>query len=862
MGATKIRVRRSALRRAAVLSASALVLGTLPAPAGADGPGADPPLEAAATTDLSLHWKAGTTYDAFFVNGTHESFSSAAVGDISGDGAPDVVTGGMDGRLRAYHADGTKFLQVDVGPGAIQASPALVDLTDDGVLDVLVGNMRGSVSVFRGNGQRTFWQHDNWNNKVNGFFGTPTTADIDADGRLEIIATSIDQYVYAWNLDQSPVPGFPRFVYDTIWSSPVAADIDEDGRPEIVFGGDMDAYPGAPYPAGGLLWVLEHNGVPKAGFPKSLPGQVIWSTPAVVDLTGNGHLDIVVGTGLNWPNPSGRKLYAFDRNGQHLPGWPQTIYNGRVMASPAVGDLLGDSRPEIAILADDGRINVYDSSGTLRWSSCNVDSRTNCHSNYGTHGSVSIADVDHDGKAEVVSQAEHWMRVFDGATGNVEDSAAWAYAWAPGSAPTIAEVGGQTWIVQTATSNTWADGKPGVYDTAGIYVWRTGTDLGTAEWPTFKKNARRTGTYLDDTVPVASVDPLAGVQNASPFGVAFTATDTGTGAKRFFVDVRDAGGSWVRWLDVGPDSVVGDTATMSRPFYGIPGQAYDFRVRARDGAGNTSAFSSTVSTTVSAGATAGAPFAGMYALSRRGSVASYSSPPASGPGWGWNIARGLAVLPDGSGGYVADGWGGLHRFGTAPSIVSNGYWVGWDIMRGMALNPDGTSGYKLDGWGGLHRIGDAAPVRNGPYWLGWDVAIDIVLLPSSTAEDPAGYILDAWGGLHSFGSAPPIATSAYWPGWRIARALALDPEGPGGYVLDGWGGLHRFGGAPKPTSSTYWPGWSIARDVTLVADGNPGVPRGYVLDGFGGVHRVNGGPIVAADEYWGWDTGRYLVAAP
>ncbi|MCZ7529167.1 MAG: VCBS repeat-containing protein [Acidimicrobiia bacterium] len=307
----------------------------------------DPPLGASATTSLSAPVKFGSTYNSFHVKGTHESFSTAAVGDISGDGQPDIVSGGMDGRLRAYHANGSKFLDVSTGGGAIQASPALVDLSGDGLLDVLVANAGGAVAVYKGNGQRIFWRPDNWFFKIQGFIGTPTTADIDADGQLEIIATSLDHHVYAWNLNETTVPGFPRFVYDTIWSSPVAADIDNDGRPEIIFGGDMDYYAGAPYPWGGLLWVLEHNGVPKSGFPKSLPGQVIWSTPAVVDVTGNGNLDIVVGTGLNWPNPWGRKLYAFDRNGNNLPGWPQTIYNGRVMASP------GGRRP-------DGRLETRD----------------------------------------------------------------------------------------------------------------------------------------------------------------------------------------------------------------------------------------------------------------------------------------------------------------------------------------------------------------------------------------------------------------------------------------------------------------------------------------------------------------------
>ncbi|MEZ5170883.1 MAG: VCBS repeat-containing protein [Acidimicrobiia bacterium] len=820
----------------------------------------DQQLGTSATASLSSPQKIGATYSQFHIKGTHESFSTAAVGDISGDGQPDIVSGGMDGHLRAYHKNGTKFMDVVTGGGAVQASPALVDLSNDGVLDVLVANAGGAVAVYKGNSQRIFWRPDNWFFKVNGFFGTPTTADLDNDGQLEIIATSYDHHVYAWNLNETLVPGFPRFVYDTIWSSPVAADIDNDGRPEIIFGGDMDFYAGAPYPWGGLLWVLEHNGVPKAGFPKSLPGQVIWSSPAVVDITGNGNLDIVVGTGLNWPNPWGRKLYAFDKKGNNLPGWPQQIYNGRVMASPAVGDLMGDSKPEIAVLADDGRVNVYNSTGTLKWSRCAADSGTGCPQNKGTHGQPAIADVDNDGQQEVVVQAEHWMRIFDGASGNEETQASWPLAWAPASSPAITEIDGVTHIIQTATSNT-KSGPPGVGDTAGIYIWETGTPLGQADWPTFKKNSARTGTYLDDVAPVASVDATAANQTATPFTMSFTATDADTGVKKFIVDSRDASGTWVPWLNKSPDSVVGDTARLSRSFYGIPGETYDFRVRAQDGAGNISPFSAVVSTTVNGGATDNRPFNGMYALSRRGRVASQSSPPADGPNWPWNIARGIAATPDGAGGYVVDGFGGLHKFGTAPSITSSGYWSGWDIVRGVALNPDGTSGYKLDAFGGLHRIGNAAPVTNADYWPGWHLAADIAMLPTSTAADPAGYVLDIWGGMHEFGSAPPV-TGKNWIGWNIARGLALDPEGPGGYILDGFGGVHPFGGAAPSTSNPYWHGWDIARDIALIADGNAGQPTGYVLDGFGGVHRVSGAPTVSNDEYFGWNTAKYLTVAP
>ena len=64
-------------------------------------------------------------------------------------------------------------------------------------------------------------------------------------------------------------------------------------------------------------------------------------------------------------------------------------------------------------------------------------------------------------------------------------------------------------------------------------------------------------------------------------------------------------------------------------------------------------------------------------------------------------------MPDGTGGYVLDGWGGLHPFGlgngTAPPAATGGSTgTAGTSPAALALLPDGTGGYVLDGWGGLH----------------------------------------------------------------------------------------------------------------------------------------------------------------
>jgi len=199
------------------------------------------------------------------------------------------------------------------------------------------------------------------------------------------------------------------------------------------------------------------------------------------------------------------------------------------------------------------------------------------------------------------------------------------------------------------------------------------------------------------------------------------------------------------------------------------------------------------------------------------------------PYWpGWDIARGVAVLP-GSRGLVVDAYGGSRGFtfddggGTTPVAHGTPYWPGWDIVRGVAVLPSGTGGYELDGFGGLHpfSIGSAAmPAAPGgtPYWSGMDIARGMALLP----DGHGGYVVDAWGGLHRFGGAPvPNAGGPYWPGQDMVRGIVLSPDGSGGWILDRSGGLHPFGtggDAPPPASvgGPYWPGAALARGVAAL----------------------------------------------
>jgi hypothetical protein len=269
-------------------------------------------------------------------------------------------------------------------------------------------------------------------------------------------------------------------------------------------------------------------------------------------------------------------------------------------------------------------------------------------------------------------------------------------------------------------------------------------------------------------------------------------------------------------------------------------------------------------------------FTGIYTLDGYGGITSNGGSPQLGTTayWkGWKIARSAALLPDGSGGFVLDGYGGLHNFGSAAAESASAYF-GWDIARDVALLPSSTKdhpmGYTLDGWGGVHPFGGAPDVTGTPYWRGRDVALRIALLSDGTG----GYELDAYGGLHPFAvgaNTPPpeISNNGYWVNWRIVRSLALNPNSTStnvsGVTLDGYGGVHPFNsagdpGVVDPTAPPPYFGWDIARAVVVNGASTAAKPQGWVLDGWGGLHAFGGARFVAQGAYWpNFDIGVQLM---
>ncbi|WP_372593541.1 DUF4214 domain-containing protein [Actinotalea sp.] len=435
-----------------------------------------------------------------------EVWSSAAVGDVTGNGEPNIVVGGgLSSMLRVFTISGAIVASIDVGgidtasrSGGIQASPALADLNGDGVLDVTIATTSNVLAAysFRNGAASTIWRRQDAPivaNGPNGMIATPAIAYLDSDDTPDVATGSWGQALSAQSgRTGATLTGWPQWLKDTIWSSPAIGDVDGDGVHDVVVGGDCEGNTIGTQPCGstggGYVWAFNRDGSEKWRW--FLPGQVIWSSPALADLNGDGAQDVVVGTGGYWGEPNGRVITALNgRTGKVL--W-QAGTPARVVGSPSLADVTGDGKAEVFVVTHGGYLMSFSgATGAQRWNRCITDSGSCGNLDAGTKTGVALADIDGDGKIEAVTQGEQKLRVYDATTGTLETTARSGYTGtilAPASTPTIAEVNGKTWIVQPVRGRSTSGA-----DELVVTVFRTGSALGAAPWPTFKANSQRTG---------------------------------------------------------------------------------------------------------------------------------------------------------------------------------------------------------------------------------------------------------------------------------------------------------------------------------------------------------------------------------
>ena len=310
---------------------------------------------------------------------------------------------------------------------------------------------------------------------------SPTLADLDADGTLEVLFGAHDSKVWALHgVNGQTVAGWPQPVSDRVNSSVSAADADGDGRVELFVGA------GTAEAEGGALYSFQHDGAQRfrlQAADKVFAAPAVHSTPAVGDVDGTADLNVSFGTlGLlsAWSvSSSGHVRTGCGVDVEYPTGacWPYYT-DDTVFSSPALADADGDGVDDVIIGADSSPGPPVDHRGgfmrairrdrTAIWQFAIDDI---------VRSSPSIGDIDGDGKPEVVFGAgDYWggtdsTKVFALHLKSGTPVAGWPKDTngVTNASPTLADLDGDgTLDVAIATfGSAHLPGKPG----GSVYAW-------------------------------------------------------------------------------------------------------------------------------------------------------------------------------------------------------------------------------------------------------------------------------------------------------------------------------------------------------------------------------------------------------
>ncbi len=296
---------------------------------------------------------ATTDFDNRVDFGTGTVPKSVAIGDLDGDGKPDLaITNGTANTVSIFRNTGSSGIvsfatKVDFATGLFPESVAIGDINGDGKPDLLIANgSNQSVSVLS---NTSTLGSISFNAKIDfgGLSGNPTriaVGDLDSDGKPDLAITIFHENKVSVlrNIGSSGLVDFAPKVDFSTGSSPFVVnigDLNGDGKPDLAIGNSSE---GSISLFRNISTIGTINFAPRVSYSA---GQSPYAL-AIGDLDVDGKLDIAVASFIT------ETVYTFRNtsSGNSFSFTPTvySVFNSNPKAM-AIGDLNGDGKPEVVI---------------------------------------------------------------------------------------------------------------------------------------------------------------------------------------------------------------------------------------------------------------------------------------------------------------------------------------------------------------------------------------------------------------------------------------------------------------------------------------------------------------------------------
>lgn len=267
------------------------------------------------------------------------------IGNIDGDEEKEIIFF-ASGRLECWKSDGSlcPWAPFEVKEKAeLIFSPSLADVNGDGRMEILFGTPEGDFYIMNGEGK----VYPGFPKKFGSqYISTPSAFDLDNDGKPEICFGSYEKRFYCIKPDGTILKGFPVKTDSPVTTSGSFAYFGENDELSIAFGCEN-----------GAVYVVSTNGRILRNFPFKTHYQIS-GMPVFADINDDGKNELIIAS-------QDYSVYVLDSKGKLLEGFPfETGY--RIHSAPAIADIDLDGYLDIIVGSTDGKLYVLDYKGKVK----------------------------------------------------------------------------------------------------------------------------------------------------------------------------------------------------------------------------------------------------------------------------------------------------------------------------------------------------------------------------------------------------------------------------------------------------------------------------------------------------------------